>query len=219
MPCYEAVVFDLDGTLLDTLQDLTNAVNHALLEGGYPLRGADDIRGFVGNGVGMLISRALPRRATRDGEAHARALARFKAYYSAHNNDCTAPYEGVVDMLERLKAHGIKTAVVSNKNDPNVRALCSAHFPGLISACVGEREGVPRKPAPDMPLNVLAALDCPPQRALYVGDSDVDILTAKNAGMDCASVSWGFQDEARLREAGAARLFVDAGELMAWLLG
>lgn len=216
---YDTVIFDLDGTLLNTLEDLTNAVNHALRESGYPERTLDEVCRFVGNGVGKLIRRALPASADGDEEAYRETLQAFKSYYAAHNNDTTAPYDGVEALLERLNAAGVRQAIVSNKNDPNVKALAQSYFSRWIGLAVGEQEGVRRKPAPDTVLTVMQAWDCKPQSVLYVGDSDVDVETAQNAGVDCAAVCWGFRTEEELRAAGAHFLFHSPGELGGFILG
>ena len=218
MNAYKAVVFDLDGTLLDTLEDLTAAVNHALRECGYPEHTMDDVRGFVGNGIGMLIQRALPSEKDADAEAYQLTLQAFKLYYAQHNCDTTVPYRGVPTLLRALRSAGVKIAVVSNKNDDNVKALCQRFFPGLVDEAAGEREGVCRKPAPDTVLNVMKAFNVTPGETLYVGDSDVDVKTAANAGVDCAAVLWGFRSEKHLKEAGAETLFRSPAELKRWIL-
>lgn len=216
---YTAVIFDLDGTLLNTLEDLTNAVNQALRECGYPEHTMNEVKGFVGNGVGMLIRRALPPECDAEPDAFEMALQAFKSYYALHNNDVTAPYAGVMRLLGRLRKAGVRLAVVSNKNDPNVKALCELYFSGYVDEAVGEREGVRAKPAPDTVLHVLRAFNTAPQNALYVGDSDVDVYTAKNAGVDCAAVLWGFRSEKHLRDAGATNLFRTPKALGDWILG
>lgn len=216
---YDTVIFDLDGTLLDTLDDLAAAVNHALREGGYPERTRDEVRAFVGNGVAMLVKRAVPVWARDDEEAVAETLQAFKSYYAQHNNDATAPYPGIPALLDRLKAEGVTNAIVSNKNDPNVKALADIYFAGQVAHAVGDREGVPRKPHPDSVLHVMALCGADPARTLYVGDSDVDVVTARNAGIDCAAVLWGFRDEACLRGAGAEHVFATAEELGDFVLG
>lgn len=219
MKPYTTIIFDLDGTLLDTLEDLTNAVNQALRECGYPEHTMDEVRQFVGNGIGLLITRALPAGADADDDAYALTLQAFKRHYALHNSEATAPYPGVHHLLQALKAKGVRTAVVSNKNDSNVKALCRRYFPGLIDEAVGDREGVRRKPEPDTVLEVMRAFSAAPEETLYVGDSDVDVLTAANAGVDCAAVLWGFRDEACLRGAGARELFGSPAQLEGWLLG
>ena len=199
---YDTVIYDLDGTLLNTLDDLANAVNHAMQEGGYPLHSVAQVCAMVGNGMEMLIRRALPQSAKQDEAAFERTLAGFKAYYALHANDCTRPYPGIVEMLGELKEMGVKQAVVSNKGDPFVKQLCAEIFGDVLCAAVGEQTGVRRKPAPDSLLKVMADLGCRPQSTLYVGDSDVDVETARNAGVDCACVCWGFRTEEQLKAAG-----------------
>ena len=214
---YDTVIFDLDGTLLDTLQDLAAAVNYALRQQGYPPRTVQEVCRFVGNGVEKLMRRAVP--AGLPEERIMAALAVFKDYYARHNNDATAPYPGVEALLDHLKAHGVRMAIVSNKNDPNVKALARLYFPTTISMAVGEGGGVRAKPCPDTVLHVMNTWGCDPSRVLYVGDSDVDIQTARSAGVDCASVCWGFRPEQELRTAGATLLVHTAQELEAVVLG
>ena len=214
---YDTVIFDLDGTLLDTLQDLAAAVNYALKRQGYPARTVREVCRFVGNGVEKLMRRAVPA-GLPEGDILA-ALAVFKEYYALHNNDATAPYPGIETLLAHLKAQGVRMAIVSNKNAPNVKALARLYFPDTISMAVGEGGGVRAKPCPDTVLHVMNEWRCDPARVLYVGDSDVDIQTAQNAGVDCASVCWGFRPEQELRAAGATMLVHSAQELEAIVLG
>lgn len=214
---YDTVIFDLDGTLLDTLQDLAAAVNYALHQQGYPPRTVQEVCRFVGNGVEKLMRRAVP--AGLPEERIMAALAVFKDYYALHNNDATAPYPGIEALLDHLKARGVRMAIVSNKNGPNVKALARLYFPTTISMAVGEGGGVRAKPCPDTVLHVMNIWGCDPSRVLYVGDSDVDIQTARNAGVDCASVCWGFRPEQELRAAGATLLVHTAQELETVVLG
>ncbi len=193
---YDAVLFDLDGTLLNTLGDLTDAVNHTLRLYEYPARTENEVRSFVGNGVRKLIERALPGGA--DDPNMENALAEFKRFYTAHCSLRTRPYDGVPEALAALHEAGLKLGVVSNKNDEAVRTLCRVFFGSLVTVAVGGREGVPRKPAPVMPLDALAALAAAPERTLYVGDSDVDAETAQNSGFDCMLVTWGFRSRDEL---------------------
>lgn len=209
---YEAILFDLDGTLLNTLEDLKDSCNAALEACGYAPRTLDEVRRFVGNGVGLLIRRALPEGAGE--EEWARCLALFKAHYQNNLDNKTRPYPGIEQALDALLARGYRIGVVSNKFDAAVKALCAHHFP-RIQVAVGEREGVRKKPAPDSALAAAQALGVQPASALYVGDSEVDIQTARNAGMDCLSVDWGFRPEAVLREAGATRIIHSPGALLA----
>lgn len=208
---YEAILFDLDGTLLNTLEDLKDSCNAALEACGYAPRTLDEVRRFVGNGVGLLIRRALPEGAGE--EEWARCLALFKAHYQNDLDNKTRPYPGIEQALDALLARGYRIGVVSNKFDAAVKALCAHHFP-RIQVAVGEREGVRKKPAPDSALAAAQALGVQPASALYVGDSEVDIQTARNAGMDCLSVDWGFRPEAVLREAGATRIIHSPGALL-----
>jgi phosphoglycolate phosphatase len=190
-----AILFDLDGTLLDTLGDLHAAVNHVLLQFGYPGRSIEEVCRFVGNGARRLIEQAVPA-----GEEHRvdHVLAAFQAHYAAHCDILTKPYDGIPEALEVLAAR-YPLAVVSNKPDRAVKELAKVYFPNLYAR--GESTDCPRKPAPDMVLKAMEALEA--ERCVYVGDSDVDILTAKRAGVPCLSVTWGFREEAELRQAGA----------------
>lgn len=209
----KAVVFDLDGTLLDTLRDLTDAVNYALRRLQMPERTMDEVRQFVGNGVEKLMIRAVP-----DGKSNPefeKALACFRGYYKEHCRDFTAPYPDVMFLMEELKQRGIRVAIVSNKPDAAVKELDREYFQGYTQAAIGEREGVERKPAPDTVEKALAALDVEKTNAVYVGDSDVDIMTAKNAGLSCISVTWGFRSEKFLKAHGAQKIIKKPIELLA----
>ena len=197
------VIFDLDGTLLDTLQDLADAVNYALRKEGMPERTIDEVRQFVGNGVRLLMIRAVP-----GGESNPlfeETFAQFKEYYGEHCNDNTKPYEGMIELLETLKSKGYSVAIVSNKIDFAVKELSVLYFKGIVPVAIGEKEGVRRKPAPDTVREALKELGRTAEESVYVGDSDVDIETAKNAGMPCVSVLWGFRDREFLEEHGAKR--------------
>ena len=210
------VIFDLDGTLLDTLEDLTAAVNHALGKNGLPARTPDEVRSFVGDGIPKLAARSVPTGT--DAATEAAVLADLLAYYAIHCRDATRPYPGVTRLLETLRGAGIRTAVVSNKANDAVQLLCEAYFPGTYDVCVGAKEDVRKKPAPDSVNAVLAALDIPREAAVYVGDSDVDIQTAANAGIPCVSVTWGFRSERFLRENGGRLFAGSAAQLEAVLL-
>lgn len=190
---YEAVIFDLDGTLLNTLEDITNAVNHAMDKFNYPLHSAAEVRSFVGNGIKKLIERSLPQGTCTPGFDS--IFNEFKQFYTANCRIKTCPYPGIMELLERLYADGYKLAVNSNKNQAAVTELNNIYFSKYISVAVGENGNIPKKPAPDsLFLALEKAGGCPVNRTLYVGDSDVDIETARNAGIDCISVSWGFKD-------------------------
>lgn len=192
----KAVIFDLDGTLLNTLGDLTAAVNHGLSAYGLPLCTPSQVRTYVGDGVRELIARACPPHTdetTREG-----VLAAYLPYYAAHHADCTAPYDGVMELLDALRDAGVSIAVVSNKHDAGVQALCARFFGDYLTLAVGGDGTRPLKPAPDGILYALERLGVEPTAAWYVGDSAVDVVTARAAGVRCAAVTWGFQDAPRL---------------------
>lgn len=206
---YETIIFDMDGTLLDTLDDLTDAVNYALAEHGYDQHTKEDVRGFVGNGIGKLIERALPEGT--DEKVYEAVLETFRVYYGVHCNDKTCAYEGISELLSKLKAEGAKIAVVSNKIDSAVQELGELYFPNQVDFFIGEKDGLRRKPEPDMINEVLETLNSGAERAVYIGDSEVDIKTAENSGLKGISVSWGFRDADFLREHGA-KMIVDSPE-------
>lgn len=208
----KAVVFDLDGTLLDTLPDLHSAVNHALRETGFPERTYDEVRMFIGNGILKLIERSVPEGTK--SEDISETLRLFKEYYGAHIDSKTAAYDGVAEMLAELKAAGVKTAVVSNKHNEAVKKLIDSFFGGLIDFTQGKTDGVPAKPDPT-PLNTaLNKLNVRKEDALYVGDSDVDVHTAHNAGVLCAAASWGYRSRESLKKAGADFIIDRADEIL-----
>ncbi len=189
------VLFDLDGTLLDTLEDLTASVNHTLSLWELPLRTREQVRCFVGNGAAKLIERSLP--GTPSDPPLQEALFQYQQYYDLHCQDQTAPYPGIPELLEAV-AEKCPVGIVSNKPHVSTEPLCSRFFPGIYA--LGQQAALPKKPAPDMLLRAMEELNL--DRCIYVGDSEVDILTAKNAGVPCISVTWGFRDEAVLRQAG-----------------
>ncbi len=208
---YKLAIFDLDGTVLDTLDDLANAVNHTLEVHNMPTRTLKEIRAILGNGARNLIERSVPEgtdAAVTDG-----VFEYYKKYYEEHSEINTKPYDGVMDMLHALKDRGIKLAVLSNKPDAAVQPLAKKYFEGIFDYVSGEREGITRKPAPDGIYEALRVLDIPPEDAVFVGDSEVDIDTAKNAPMTCISVCWGFRDADFLLESGATRIVSRANEL------
>lgn len=215
MPCQTAI-FDLDGTLLDTLEDLYRAVNIALDTHSLPLRTRDEVRSFVGDGVEMLIRRALPTGS--DEATVSLVLTIFKTTYAAICKDNTKPYDGIIPMLTALRERGVRVAVVSNKFDAATKALCAEYFGALVEVAIGERTGVRKKPAPDTVLEALSALDVSAEGAVYIGDSDVDIRTAENADMPCISVAWGLRDEDFLLAGGATTLVRTPEELLRLLL-
>lgn len=209
----KAVIFDLDGTLLNTLDDLADSTNYALSKFGYPTRTIDEVRQFVGNGVAKLIERAIPEG--KNNPNFEKCLAIFKENYAQNMYNKTAPYNGIIEMLSNLKSKGIKIAVVSNKFDLAVKELCKKYFEGFIDFAAGENEaqGIKKKPAPDTVISVLNEFNFAPEDAVYVGDSDVDIMTAKNSKMSCISVTWGFRDEKFLLENGATILINAPSEI------
>ena len=216
---YKAVLFDLDGTLLDTLDDLTDSVNVILEKYGFPRRERKEVRSYLGNGSERLMRAALPKNINEAD--FAKYLEEYKVYYEGHKEEKTGPYPGIPELLWELHRRGLKIGVVSNKFDLAVKGLCEKYFSPCIDGAVGEMEsaGIRRKPAPDMVFAAAEWLGVAIEDCLYVGDSEVDILTAENAGMDCISVCWGFRDEEELREAGAKQLAHTAAELEKIILG
>lgn len=204
MNSYTTYIFDLDGTLLNTLDDLAASTNHALRSMGMPERTIEEVRRFVGNGVRKLIERAVP-----EGSSPVvvdEALSRFRQHYLEHNLDTTRPYDGIEEMLKRLKARGCRLAIVSNKFYAATQELARHFFPDTIEVAIGEHEaeGIRRKPAPDTVEEALRQLGVGKEGAVYVGDSDVDVLTARNSGLPCISVLWGFRTKEFLVQHGAA---------------
>ena len=213
---YDAVLFDMDGTVLDTLEDLTDAVNRALEEFALPAVSRKRVRASLGNGAARLIHRCLPENTAPELEA--KVLAFYMPWYGAHCRIKTRPYEGVVPLMEELRQAGVKLAVISNKPDGAVHELAECFFPGLLEAAVGEKPGVPKKPDPASVLAAAELLDVRPERCAYVGDSEVDVATAKNAGMTGVAVGWGFRDEPELLAAKPDHLASSVAELKALLL-
>lgn len=212
---YRLAVFDLDGTILDTLDDLADSTNHALAVNGLPERSIDEVRQFVGNGIRNLIERAVPEGT--GAELTDRVFSEFREYYAVHCFDKTRPYEGILECMEKIRRDGMHVAVVSNKADFAVQELCERFFPGLSDISVGEKEGVRRKPYPDSVLHVLDSLGVKKEDAVYIGDSEVDIKTAENAGLDEIAVEWGFRDSEYLRVQGAKVLVKTPAELYTML--
>ena len=212
MSKYKLAIFDLDGTILDTLEDLKDSANYVLVQKGYAEKSLSEIRSYVGNGIRRLIERCLPENTE---EAVATEL--FEAFtvcYKEHCMDKTKPYDGVLDMLFNLRETGFKTAVLSNKADYAVQILCDKFFPGMFDTAAGMKDSVRRKPYPDGIFNVLKELDIQPADAVYIGDSEVDILTAKNASIDCIAVDWGFRDREVLLSNGAETVASTMDELL-----
>lgn len=208
---YTTIIFDLDGTLLNTLADLAAATNHALAEHKLPQRTTDEVRRFVGNGIHKLIERAVP--ADTPAELQEAVFASFNRYYKEHCADSTRPYEGVPQLLQQLRAAGCRTAIVSNKADYGVQALAKQYFDGQLDAACGERAGIAKKPAPDMLLAIMQQLHAEPASTIYIGDSDTDIATASNAGVACIGACWGFRGRAFLEAHGAKLLAENVSDI------
>lgn len=214
---YTTVIFDLDGTLLNTLHDLGDSVNFALKALGFPQRSYEEVRQFVGNGVKKLIDRAVPEGT--DEQTASQCLMTFRQHYSQNMENKTAPYDGIIDLLKALKSYGINTAVVSNKFDAAVKRLCDKYFGELIDVAVGECETIKRKPSPDAVNLIIADFGCDKQKTIYVGDSDVDIITAHNAEIKCIGVTWGFRDASLLIDTGADYIADTHDKLLNIILG
>lgn len=206
---YEAVIFDLDGTLLNTLEDLKDSVNYGLKKYDMQERTLEEIRRFVGNGIQRLIQLAVPKGTGLEEEN--KVFDAFKEYYKVHCNDKTDLYPGISNLLAELKKRGFAMAIVSNKLQEGVDALSRQYFKTYLDVAIGAREGIQKKPAPDSVIEALRLLDIPKERAVYVGDSEVDIATAQNAQMDCITVTWGFRSR-KEQEAAGADIFVDKPE-------
>ena len=214
MKAYHTYIFDLDGTLLNTLDDLVAATNYALQTHGMKQRTLDEVRRFVGNGVRRLIERAVPTGTSKDDcEA---VVATFQSYYLQHSLDRTRPYDGIPEMLAILRERGCRLAVVSNKFDAATKALCRHFFPDIIEVAIGEHEaeGIRKKPSPDTVIEALRQLNVTRENAVYVGDSEVDVLTAQNSGLPCISALWGFRDRAFLMAHGATTFASSPLELL-----
>ncbi|SFF94030.1 HAD family hydrolase [Prevotella sp. KH2C16] len=209
---YDTYIFDLDGTLLDSLGDLYSSTNYALRQHEMPERTLDEIRCFVGNGVKKLMERAVPKGL--ENPRFEETFATFREHYLVHNLDTTAPYPGVLRMLAELKSQGKNLAIVSNKFYTATQSLCRHFFGDYVSVAIGERENIRRKPAPDTVLEALRQLGTGADNAVYIGDSDVDIMTARNSGMPCISVLWGFRSREFLVEHGGERFVSSPEELL-----
>ena len=211
---FHTVLFDMDGTILDTLDDLTDSVNHTLRQLGYPERTREEVRSYLGYGSRRLIERSL---GTTETEIVDRAFRIYRAWYAEHTQIKTKPYDGIVDVMRALRERGIRVAVASNKPEAMVRKLCDYHFPGLVDAVVGDVDGRERKPQRDMIDAVLAALGASHSGAVYVGDTEVDVQTAQNADLPVIAVGWGFRSKEQQAEAVAA-VFADTPEELLRLL-
>lgn len=204
-------IFDLDGTLLDTLDDLTDSMNYMLGKYNFPLRTRDAVRNFVGNGVRKLVERAIPTEYKADDEFIDKFYNDFSLYYNSHSDVKTSPYPGTLDMLDKLLENGFDIAIVSNKIDYAVKSLSSKFFGGRIRSAIGEKPSIRHKPEPDMVFMAMEEMGANKMDSIYIGDSEVDIETARNAGIPCVSVLWGFKDRKFLEESGAT-MFVHSME-------
>lgn len=213
---YKLAIFDLDGTLLDTLEDLHNSVNYALTQNDMPQRTLEEVRTFVGNGIRLLIERSV--LAGTDINTLDKTFEDFKQHYQQHCNDKTAPYPNILDTLLKLKNEGYKLAVLSNKAQPAVTKLCDIYFKDLLDAAIGAKPDIPKKPAPDALFLCAKELNININDVVYIGDSDVDVHTARNAGVAGIAVTWGFRSEESLINAGAVNLAKNANELFDMLV-
>lgn len=207
----KCVVFDLDGTLLDTLVDLKNSVNFALVECSFKERTLDEIREFVGNGIENLVRRAVPENINEND--FRKCFEIFKAHYKIHSEDFTKEYNGITEMLKALKQNGFLLAVVSNKADFAVSTLCEKYFPDIFDCAFGEREGIKRKPCPDSVNEVVKLLDVKKENCYYVGDSEVDVKTAHNAELKCIACTWGFRSREVLEAENPEYIIDDVNEI------
>ncbi len=212
MNSIRAVVFDLDGTLLNTLTDLAASSNRALSQMGRPERTIDEVKSFIGNGARLLCNRLVGL--DEPAEVVDECLRLFQADYNLHLNDNTAPYPGILDMLKTLKDNGVACAVVSNKYDAATRAICKTYFGDLIDVTIGEGNGITKKPCPDGTNKALSLMGVTAEEALYVGDSDTDVETAHNANLFCVGVTWGFRSRQVLEMAGAESIIDTPDELL-----
>lgn len=212
---YKGVLFDLDGTVLDSVDDIAAALNRALESHGFPCINRIETEAFLGNGTRRLVEQALPVDCPEDVKED--VIAEYKGIYEIYCHRDTRPYEGMVELMKELKAGGIKTAVVSNKPDSMVQTLEKVYYPGVPDLVMGEKAGLARKPAADMIYATLDKLALRAEDCVYVGDTEVDLMTARNSGMDCIAVSWGFRGRELLEKAGAARIADNVEELISML--
>lgn len=210
---YKTIIFDLDGTLLDTLEDLKNAVNYALISNGFPERTLEEIKSFIGNGTRVLIKRSLPSFQI-DLETYEIVYQNFIDYYKFHSLDFTHPYEDIVVLLTKLKEDGYKTAIISNKNDDATKMMQKKFFPNLIDIAIGTKDFSKTKPNPESTLEIMELLNVKREDCVFVGDSEVDIQTAKNANIPCISVSWGFKTTNFLKTNNATIIINEPLELL-----
>ena len=212
---YKTLIFDLDGTLLNTLDDLAASVNYSMRECEFSERTIDEVRRFIGNGVEVLIRRAVPTDTSEDD--YKKALAIFKEHYKQNSRNNTAPYDGIIGLLTQLKRDGYNLAIVSNKVDFAVKDLRDEFFAGLIDVAIGDSDATRTKPEPDMVYKAVEELGVDIKECVYIGDTDVDIETAKNSGMDCISVSWGFRTKSELIGYRARMIADKASDILGFL--
>jgi len=212
---YNTIIFDLDGTLLNTLDDLKDSVNHALNQLGFPERTKEEIRTFVGNGMKSLIDKAVPKGTA--SEISERCLQIYSEHYANNMQNKTCPYDGIYDLLKCLNERGYKLAIVSNKYDAAVKALCKDYYSEFVQVAIGESPEIAKKPAPDSVYNALLQLGSTKEQAIYVGDSEVDVHTAHNAGLSCVGVTWGFRDREVLESEGADVIIDSPEDLLDYL--
>lgn len=212
MKKFDTVIFDLDGTLLNTLDDLTDSVNYTMNAYGFPCRTVEEVRCFVGNGVGRLIELSIPEGLKNP--KYEKCLEDFRTYYAQNMQNKTDAYEEIRELLEELSKRGIKLAIVSNKFDKAVKGLNQVYFGEYVKVAIGESENVNRKPAPDTVFKALEELNSAADKAVYVGDSEVDVKTAKNAGIPCVGVTWGFRSREVLEQEGADYIINSPWELL-----
>lgn len=213
---YKAVLFDMDGTVLDTVGDLTDAINVSLEKFGFPARSQEEVKSFLGKGPAHFVNCAVPEGT--DEKTRQQVLAFYEPYYDSHCQIKTAPYPGVMELLKTLKARNVKLAVISNKQEPAVKALAEQHFAGLLELAVGTSASIRCKPDPSAVLAAMAELGVEKSETLYVGDMDVDLNTARNAGIDCVGVSWGFLGRKKLEALGAEHIVDNTEQLLEFIL-
>ena len=213
---YKAVLFDMDGTVLDTVGDLTDAINVSLEKFGFPPRNTEEVKSFLGKGPAHFVNCAVPEGT--DAATKQQVLAFYEPYYDSHCQIKTAPYPGIMELLKTLQARGIKLAVISNKQEPAVKALAEQHFAGLLELAVGTSARIRCKPDPSAVLAAMEELGVEKEETLYVGDMDVDLNTARNAGIDCVVVAWGFMGRKKLEALGAEHIVDNTEQLLEFIL-
>ncbi len=208
---YDVVLFDLDGTLLDTLEDMCDSVNHVMEKFGYPVHSLEKVRSFIGNGIRKLIERALPEGT--DSKTCELALAEYRRYYGENCMVKTRPYEGIPELLSELKERGFRIGVVTNKNAEAAEKLCSHYFPDTVEVVTGQKDSLPKKPDPAMVQSALEQMGVVGKKTVYIGDSETDIETAANSQMDCIICLWGFREKEYLLQKGAKTIVSQASEI------